>query len=141
MTWRDAHALLRQRADRAPQLVRDAAAVPIPELPFAARAVRSFVTTGVGSSAGAAKLLAHVLAVELGLPARFAPAGAFMSAPADVARDVLIVFSTGLSPNARLALAHVGAWHRVMLVTAVARGTHDAGADKLAAIEAIERAG
>lgn len=141
MTWRETHALLRGRADRAPQLVREAARLEIPDLPFAPRAVRSFVTTGVGSSAAAAKLLAHLLAVELGVPARFAPAGAFVAPPRDVERDVLIVFSTGLSPNARLALSAPHAWRSVVVAGAVDPRDAAAGAEKLDAIAALQRAG
>lgn len=143
MSWRDAHRLLRERADGAPDLVREAASLDLPPLPFAGRAVRSFVTTGIGSSEAHAKLLAHLLAVELGLPARWAPAGAFVAPPGDVERDVLIVFSTGLSPNARLALASAAAWRSVILVSGVAPGdiAAGAGAEKLAALEAVRDVG
>ena len=138
LMWRDAHALLRERVERAPALVRQAATLDI-ALAFDPHAVRCFVTTGVGSSAAHAKLLAHLLAVELGLPARFAPAGTFTAAPRGVGRDVLIAFSTGLSPNARLALADVSAWRSVVLVSAV--GPDDADAQKVAALDAVRRAG
>jgi creatinine amidohydrolase len=141
MSWRDAHRLLRERADRAPDLVREAASLALPSLPFAPRAARSFVTTGIGSSEAHAKLLAHLLAVELGLPARCAPAGAFVAPPRDFAADVLVVFSTGLSPNARLALASPAAWHSVVLVSGVAPDDIAAGAEKLAALEAVRSAG
>jgi creatinine amidohydrolase len=139
--WREAHALLRERADRAPDLVRAAAALDLGALPFAPRAVRAFVTTGVGSSAAHAALLAHLLSVELGLPARCAPAGAFVTRPRDARRDVLIVFSQGLSPNARLALADPRAWHGVVLVTGVAPEDDEAGAERRAVLAAVERAG
>ncbi len=139
--WRDAHRLLRQRVDRAPELVREAAALDIADLPFEPRAVRSFVTTGVGSSAAHAKLLAHLLAVELGLPARYTPAGAFVTPPRGGERDVLVVFSTALSPNARLALAEPPAWRGVVLVTAVAAGDAGAGEERLATIDAVRLAG
>jgi creatinine amidohydrolase/Fe(II)-dependent formamide hydrolase-like protein/fructoselysine-6-P-deglycase FrlB-like protein len=141
MSWRDAHRLLCERAERAPDLVREAAALDLPPLPFAPRAARSFVTTGIGSSEAHAKLLAHLLAGALGLPARWAPAGAFVGPPRDVERDVLIVFSTGLSPNARLALASAAAWRSVILVSGVAPDDGAAGAEKLAALEAVRRTG
>jgi len=139
--WREAHALLRRRADAAPDLVRAAATLELPALPFAPRAVRAFVTTGVGSSAAHARVLAHLLAVELGLPARFAAAGAFVAPVADAGRDVLIAFSQGLSPNARLALATPGAWAGVVLITGVAADDPSTSADKHASLEALRRAG
>jgi creatinine amidohydrolase len=141
MSWRDAHRLLRERADRAADLVRAAAALALPPLPFAPRAVRAFVTTGLGSSAAHAKLLAHLLAVELGLPARWHPVGAFVAPPGDVERDVLIVFSTGLSPNARLALSSASAWRSIILVSGVAPDDAAAGAEKRAALAAVQGAG
>jgi creatinine amidohydrolase len=139
--WREAYALLRERADRARELVRAAAAMDLPALPFHPRGVRTVITTGVGSSAAHATLLAHLLAVEVGLPARFVPAGAFIAPRPATDRDVLVVFSQGLSPNARLALAAPEAWGSVVLVTAVGTGDAGAGADKLAARAAVERAG
>jgi creatinine amidohydrolase len=139
--WRDAYTLLRQRSACAPQRLREVAALDLPELPFATRAVRSFVTTGVGSSAAHATLLAHLLAVELGLPARFAPAGAFVAPARDPARDVLIAFSQGLSPNARLALAHPTAWRSSVLVTAVTIADEGLDAERRDALDAFERAG
>ena len=66
-----------------------------------------FVTTGVGSSAAHAQLLAHLLAVVAGLPARFVARRRVRRAGAPTPRDALIVFSQGLSPNARLALARL----------------------------------
>jgi creatinine amidohydrolase len=139
--WRDAYTLLRQRAAAAPQLLREAAGLDLGELPFAPRAVRAFVTTGIGSSAAHATLLAHLLAVELGLPARFAPGGAFASPPADPSRDVLIAFSQGLSPNGRLAVANPAAWRGVILVTALTAADPDLDADRRDTLDAIERAG
>jgi creatinine amidohydrolase len=60
-----------------------------------------------------------VLSEELGLPARFIPTGALEAAPPSGALgDALIVFSQGLSPNARLAFSHSAAWGSVVLVTA-----------------------
>ena len=63
--------------------------------------------------------------------------------PAGAARDVLIVFSQGLSPNARLALAAPAAWQRVLLATAVttsgaSRPGHEA---KRALLDRLQRAG
>ncbi|MBX3027401.1 creatininase family protein [bacterium] len=90
----------------------------MPAVPFLPRAARAVLVTGVGSSAAHARLLAHLLAEVAGLPARAVPAGAFLAGRAD-RRDALVVFSQGLSPNARLALHDVAGWLGVVLVTAV----------------------
>ena len=140
MTWHAAYSLLRERADCSAQLIREAAALTI-AVPFDPRSARSFVTTGVGSSGAAAKLLAHLLGAELGLAARFAHAGAFVTRPNACEGDVLIVFSTGLSPNARLALCDPQAWRSVIVVSAVAAGEPGVNADKLAALDAVRDAG
>ncbi|EAU64608.1 creatininase subfamily, putative [Stigmatella aurantiaca DW4/3-1] len=87
---------------------------------FDPRSVRCFVTSGVGSSEAHARYLASLLSEEMGLPARFVPLSALAPvAPRTASRDVLIVFSQGLSPNARLPLAAPKAWHHVVLATAV----------------------
>ena len=61
-----------------------------------------------------------MLLQEVGLDARFVPLSAFAApSPADARADALVVFSQGLSPNARLALHDVERWAGVLLVTAV----------------------
>jgi len=117
--WRRGHALLEARLSALPALLRAALSAPAPELPWDAARVRRVVTTGVGSSAAHARLLATLLQ-EVGLAARFVPLSSFAAAPAhDAAADALVVFSQGLSPNARLALRDVEAWAGVVLVTGV----------------------
>ncbi|HSP98994.1 MAG TPA: creatininase family protein [Candidatus Dormibacteraeota bacterium] len=118
--------LLAARARAAPGLVRAAAMQVMPAPPFLPAAARAILVTGVGSSAAHARLLAHLLADLAGLPARALPAGAFVARRADP-RDALIVFSQGLSPNARLALDDPAAWLGVMVVTAVTRRSRDPG--------------
>lgn len=130
--------LLAARLRAAPALVRAAATQPLPPLPFLPAAARAILVTGLGSSAAHARLLAHLLADGAGLPARAVPAGTFIADRADP-RDALIVFSQGLSPNARLALAHPGAWLGTVVVTAVAPRTRDRG--KRAVLRALARAG
>jgi len=95
-----------------------ALAEPAAPADFDPRAARAFRITGVGSSAAHARYLAALLAEELGLPARFVPLDAFPLAPDP--RDVLVVFSQALSPNATLALAEPGGWLRTVLVSAAA---------------------
>jgi len=122
----------------APLLIARVAKMVIPPLPLLPGAARAVVSTGVGSSAAHAALLAHLLADHLGIAARTLPSGAFVAAPADTARDVLVVFSQGLSPNARLALRAPERWLAVLVVTAVAR-PRDAA--RRAALDAVRRTG
>jgi len=111
--------LLAERMAEVPDALRAAARLGEPALGFDPRAVRHIIVTGVGSSAAHARLLAHLLAEEVGLAARAVAPGAFLGAPPPAARDdALVVFSQGLSPNARFALAAPRAWRAVVLVTA-----------------------
>jgi creatinine amidohydrolase len=81
---------------------------------------RCLVTTGIGTSEGHARHLAEVAARWAGQPARFASTGSLMrGAPEDAKHDWLVVFSQGLSPNARYALRDVEGWGGVVLVTGV----------------------
>jgi len=117
--WRRGHALLTARSHALPAQLRTALVTPAPALPWDASRVRRVITTGVGSSAANARLLAALLQ-DAGLAARFVPLSAFAAGPPDdAAADALVVFSQGLSPNARLALQECDAWAGVVLVTAV----------------------
>lgn len=91
------------------EAVAGLAAPPLPELAGHAR----WVVTGVGASEGPARLFAGELADRA---ARFVPISTFLGAPPPA--DVLVVVSQGLSPNARLALRHHGAYRAAILVTA-----------------------
>jgi creatinine amidohydrolase len=113
-----------------------ALAAPAAPADFDPRAARAFRITGVGSSAAHARYLAALLAEELGLPARYVPLDAFPLA--GDARDVLVVFSQALSPNARLALAETGTWLHTVLVTAAATSRD---AERRCTLEALRRAG
>ena len=117
-SWRAGHALLAARVAAIPEALRWTAGAAHPPLGIAAGGTRRIVTTGIGSSEGHARLLAHLLAEPLGLDARFAPLSA-VAAPTAAAREhVLVVFTQGLSPNVRLALEQRRRWRRVVLVTA-----------------------
>lgn len=117
--WRRGHALLAARSQALPAQLRTALVTPASALPWDAARVRRVITTGIGSSAANARLLAALLQ-EVGLAARFVPLSAFTAGPPqDSVADALVVFSQGLSPNARLALQDVDAWAGVVLVTAV----------------------
>ena len=135
--WRVAHDDLRRRVEALPDLFVTPAVVPPPAVGL--DAVRRVVTTGVGSSAAHARLLAHVLRTHLGCDARFRPLGAFLDAPpAGACDDLLVVVSQGLAPNARVALADLAAWRHVVLVTAT-RGETARAAGRADAAAELER--
>jgi creatinine amidohydrolase len=117
--WRAGHRVLAARLAAAPALVRAVLAAPAPVLPWHPGRVRRVVATGVGASAAHARLLVALLE-EVGLAARFLPLTSFVARTADdAAGDALVVFSQGLSPNARLALAHAERFAAALVVTAV----------------------
>jgi creatinine amidohydrolase/Fe(II)-dependent formamide hydrolase-like protein len=121
--WRAGLGLLAERARSLPEVLRrfGTAETPRLELP----SIRRFVATGVGSSAAHAKFLAHVLEDLLDVPARYVPMSSLASLPARAGEDALVVFSQGLSPNARALLGASRSWRQRILVTAARqqRGT------------------
>jgi len=143
MTWRAAYDDLAARARAVPDVVRHALACDEPPPRVGLGGIRRVVTTGVGSSAAHARLLAHLLAEHVGRDARFRALGAFLEpAPEGSCDDLLVVISQGLAPNARVALADLAAWRHVVVLTATdagiarARGRADA-ADLLAHLETV----
>jgi creatinine amidohydrolase len=79
----------------------------------------AIVTTGIGASEGPARAMAAFARAAWGAPATFVPLSAFVDgAPAG---ERLIVFSQGLSPNARLALARANDFAGAALFTSVRR--------------------
>lgn len=124
MTWRAAYDDLAARARAVPHVVRHALACDEPPPRVGLGGIRRVVTTGVGSSAAHARLLAHLLAEHVGHDARFRALGAFLEpAPEGSCDDLLVVISQGLAPNARVALADLAAWRHVVVVTATDAGT------------------
>ncbi|MCH2172218.1 creatininase family protein [Myxococcota bacterium] len=126
--WREGFELLSHRVAQTPQAVAEAFATRIPAPVFGeglpAKTVRRVLTTGLGSSAGHARYLAALIESGAGIPARFVPSGEFWAGRSVPARDTaLIVFSQGLSPNARFALREVDGWGAVVLFTAASEGT------------------
>jgi creatinine amidohydrolase len=118
--------LLAERVRAAPEIVaalppRFEALEAVPrDLP------RCLVTTGIGTSEGHARHLAEVAARFCGQPARFASTGSLAGgSPPGARADWLVVFSQGLSPNARHALAHVDDWGGVILVTGLSDATSE----------------
>jgi len=136
-------ALLAARIARIPEALSAVAAAPAPDLAETARRARRIVVTGLGSSAAHARLLAHRVDASPTLRARFAPASGLLAAPSGAREDVLVVFSQGLSPNARLVLGTPEAWGRVVLVTATGPdgGARPDAAEKRALLERLARAG
>ncbi len=123
----------------APALLRELGA-PLPVLPRALVSARRIVATGIGSSEAHARFLVSLLATELGLAARFRHAGEFLGAPPDDAESsALVVFSQGLSPNARFALAAPERWAAVVLCSSV-RAEH-CDAERRACLERVLAAG
>lgn len=85
-----------------------------------------FAVTGAGGSEGPARILGDRLA-RAGIASRFVPLSAFVAArPPVTTDDRLVVVSQGLSPNARLALAHR---HRVARCVVITATRPDRGGD------------
>jgi creatinine amidohydrolase len=143
--WIEGFRLLRKRNAAAAELVRRTLTSPIDAAAIAQSiGPAGVLTTGAGSSAAHARFLASVLA-ELGVPARFAPLSEFLaSPPPPAAQQTLVLFSQGLSPNARLALQRIESWHAVWLVTAggeeVAGAEAAPGGDDVARRRAVDAA-
>ena len=112
--WRAGHNLLRERIAAIPDALRGLP--PLVPLPIQVSGAQEFVVTGVGSSAAHARYLAALLRTY-GVRAEAVPVSCFL-APFGSREQVLIVFSQGLSPNARLALADIPRWRHVIVVTA-----------------------
>jgi creatinine amidohydrolase len=116
--WREGHAVLSARVRELPAAVARTAARALAPLGLGDRPVRRVVATGVGSSTAHAALLVHELR-RAGRDAIVVPFSAFLAPPTAAPDDVLVVFSQGCSPNARLALDTPERWRRIVLVTAV----------------------
>lgn len=99
-----------------PEALTEALAAPLPEFEGAPGCV---VTTGIGGSEGPARWLAHLLAAR-GVSAHFRPLSSFVAEPPRTG-DLLVSFSQGLSPNARLVLPHCERFGARWLVTSLRR--------------------
>ncbi len=143
--WREGVALLQGRVASLPDALAEFASRPDPVLPRRAETVRRISVTGVGNSAAHARYLADVLDRELALPARYVPTGALAQRDTrvDRGRDALVVFSQGLSPNARFALTAPEQWASLTLVTATGTrgGARADCGEKAALLDALQCAG
>lgn len=111
-------AVYMQDAIRAlPGALRQASAISLPALE---RPVRRVLTTGIGLSEAPARLLASAL-VDRAVCARFCVTS--QVGEQSRADDLVIVFSQGLSPNARLALGPGAGANMRWLVTSVEPGS------------------
>lgn len=110
--------LVRQQVDRVPEGLRaeiDRRRAPVPA---SISGASSFWITGAGGSEGPARALVERL-LDGGRAARFVPLSPFAFEVSPPRGTVLIVFSQGLSPNARLALKRRASFAAAVLVTAV----------------------
>lgn len=107
--------LLAARIAALPDVLDETLRIPLPPLDGFARATR-WVTTGIGGSEGPARVMAGALRRARGVCASFVPLSRFACDGDDLAGDALVVFSQGLSPNARIALAHKG-FGQILVIT------------------------
>ncbi|MEZ4442414.1 MAG: hypothetical protein R3B72_25190 [Polyangiaceae bacterium] len=118
MTAAASSAELAARIARLPAEIAAACRTSFPDLTRSSLSDRPLVATGAGASEGPARTLSDSLA-HAGLPSRFVPLSAFAGSQPPLRDDeALVVFSQGLSPNARIALR--GRSHHTVVVTAVA---------------------
>ena len=108
--------LLADRVAALPSAIASAISDPLPSavtlLPG------PFAVTGAGGSEGPARILSDRLA-RAGIASRFVPLSSFVaSSPPVTSDDRLVIVSQGLSPNARLALAHRHRVARCVVLTA-----------------------
>ena len=138
--------LLEDRVSSAPDFVARVPSIYPELLETPVSLPRSLVTTGIGTSEGHARHCAEVAARWMGQPARFATTASISSGPPPDSRDDwLVVFSQGLSANARYALQDVDRWGGVVLVTGLADpddpARRELNSEKLGWLEALDERG
>lgn len=138
-SWESGLAVLRERQGRLPASVAEALSASL-DLQPVVRAIggaRAVLTTGVGSSLAHARYLSWLLSTHAAMSSWDVPTGSLLSAPGPTAQDeVLVVFSQGLSPNARIPLAHARRYRSLVVVTAATNDSEDRAAAVQAAAEA-----
>ena len=118
-SWAEGLEILRLRQEKLPDTVFRALTTPLNLGKLDLTRYRCVLTTGIGSSSAHARYLAWLLQKYCGLPARDVSSGVFLAAPGEEAREqALVVFSQGLSPNARLPLSFTARFGCTVLVTA-----------------------
>jgi len=124
--------LLKERIALIPKLAASYYAGPPAALPKALQQSNSLIVTGTGSSAAHAKFLCYLLNTNGNSRAEFRPLSAFLSSPqASDKQKLLVVFSQGLSPNARLAIERHANFSGLVVFTAVTANGNQALHDKL----------
>jgi len=137
---REGHARFAARITSLPEIAQQAFDTAVAVPPFDPLRLRRIGVTGLGSSEAHARLLVACLVDELGMDAHFIPTGALLEGPpSDASRDALIVFSQGLSPNARFALTAPEAWGALGIATAVSEAETDP--DRRALLERVDSVG
>lgn len=116
--------LLAARVEALPDALAATLRAPMPDL-SALRRARRVVTTGVGGSEGPARVCAALLRERTGRCARFAPLSRLACEDDPLDDTALVVFSQGVSANARIALGRREI-RAMALVTAADRGALDA---------------
>jgi len=112
--------LLSHRTRMLPDVVWQLLTSSIKFSPIDRIADRRIVVTGGGASEGPARYLAALLRNTMALRAGFLPTSAFIAPIAHHSSDdILIVFSQGISPNARLALRQAPRFGHVVLFTGI----------------------
>ena len=125
-------ALLKERIALIPKLAASYYASPVITLPKAIEKAAGLVITGTGSSAAHAKFLCYLLNSNGNFGAEFRPLSAFLSpAQASDKTKHLIVFSQGLSPNARIAIEQRDKFAGLVVCTAVTASGKNELCDKL----------
>ena len=113
------HDLLAQRLASIPSVLAGMLASPPPALRPASLTSRRFIVTGTGSSEAHARYLAMLLNLYTDRAAAYLPLSGFTVADRDAFADkTLVVFSQGVSPNARIALNRRSDFAHCILFTA-----------------------
>jgi creatinine amidohydrolase len=118
-TWAQGLEILRSRHRESAEAVFNALTFPVDLSRIDFSKYRSAICTGIGSSLAHARYLAKLLRTCGGVPAWEASTGEFLVPPGDEAREqILVIFSQGLSPNARPPLSFADRFGCTVLVTA-----------------------
>ena len=91
----------------------------VPQLSIATLAAERFIVTGTGSSEAHARYLCTLINLYTERTATYLPLSALAATPSEVFVDkALVVFSQGISPNAKTALGRHAAFSHTILFTA-----------------------
>jgi creatinine amidohydrolase len=111
-------ALLAERIAAIPELLSETLRRPSPAALLELTRAPRFIVTGGGLSEGPARVLVSLLE-RAGRSARFLPLSAFAEPALPASDAVLVLFSQGLAPNARLPLVHTRSFRKTLVFTSV----------------------